>query len=103
MIFSLSLNFTSFCFYVENQLRNALFFTFCCLFFHILILALCKRAEKRELKESQKISLNPALVSSLDGVLIDVYGNLRPRPVDYERRRTLVRVFNTMATEIFGN
>nr|CAD1840866.1 unnamed protein product [Ananas comosus var. bracteatus] len=65
--------------------------------------ALCKRAKKRELKESKKISLNPALVSSLDGVLIDVYGNLRPRPVDYEHRRTLVRVFNIMATEIFGN
>ncbi|XP_072967991.1 uncharacterized protein [Typha angustifolia] len=65
--------------------------------------ALCKRASKLEYTESKKILLDSLSLSTLNGLLLDVYDILRPRPLDYEQRINLLRVFNMMATDIFGD
>lgn len=64
---------------------------------------LCKNAAILESKELKRISFDSALVPALEALLLDVYAILRPRPIDYEQRRYLIRTFNSMAMDIFGN
>uniref|UniRef100_A0A0E0QVC9 Poly(A) RNA polymerase mitochondrial-like central palm domain-containing protein n=1 Tax=Oryza rufipogon TaxID=4529 RepID=A0A0E0QVC9_ORYRU len=42
-------------------------------------------------------------MSRVGGVGSPVYTMLRPKPLDYEQRTTLVHVFNNIANQIFGN
>ncbi|XP_042479206.1 protein HESO1-like [Macadamia integrifolia] len=42
-------------------------------------------------------------MSALEALLYDVYHVQSPRPSDYDHRRELVRVFNLMAREVYGN
>ncbi|KAI3445374.1 hypothetical protein Pfo_002039 [Paulownia fortunei] len=68
-----------------------------------LISVLQKKAEKFEMKKLQVLKVTKELVSALEPLLQDVYANRRPKPTDYEVRRDLVRVFNEIAKEIYGN
>lgn len=76
-----------------------------------MILTLCydsvavlqKKAEKFELKKLQNVVVTKEGVSTLDTLLQDVYANRRPKPSDYEARKDLIRVFNEIAKEIYGN
>ncbi|XP_047057160.1 protein HESO1-like [Lolium rigidum] len=63
--------------------------------------ALCKHAETCEL-QSEAFFIDPALLPTLEGQLLELYGILRPKPADYEQRRTMIDVFNKIAKDIFG-
>ncbi|CAM0911609.1 unnamed protein product [Alopecurus aequalis] len=63
--------------------------------------ALCKRAEACEL-ESEAFLIDHALLPTLEGLLLELYVMLRPKPVDYEQRHTMIDVFNKIAKDIFG-
>ncbi|KAM0834029.1 hypothetical protein ACQ4PT_063884 [Festuca glaucescens] len=63
--------------------------------------ALCKHAETCEL-ESEAFLTDPALLPTLEGLLLELYEMLRPKPADYEQRRTMIDVFNKIAEDIFG-
>ncbi|KAM0831159.1 hypothetical protein ACQ4PT_065738 [Festuca glaucescens] len=63
--------------------------------------ALCKHAETCEL-ESEALLTDPALLPTLEGLLLELYEMLRPKPADYEQRRTMIDVFNKIAEDIFG-
>ncbi|PIN21560.1 S-M checkpoint control protein CID1 [Handroanthus impetiginosus] len=62
-----------------------------------------KKAEKFELKKLQVLQVTKERVSALEPLLQDVYANRRPKTTDYEVRRDLVRVFNEIAKELYGN
>lgn len=62
-----------------------------------------KKAKKRELKETQKNKINSDNIPALEDILKDVYAICHPKPVDYFNRKDLVRVFNAIAKEIYGN
>ncbi|KAL6593054.1 hypothetical protein ACP70R_049140 [Stipagrostis hirtigluma subsp. patula] len=62
-----------------------------------------RHAECLELEELAAISVNPSLLPTLNNLLLEVYTMLRPKPVDYEQRRTLVEAFKKMSNQIFGN
>ncbi|KAK4402159.1 Terminal uridylyltransferase 7 [Sesamum angolense] len=62
-----------------------------------------KKAEKFEHKKLQVLKVTKERVSALEPLLQDVYASRRPKPTDYEVRRDLVRVFNEIAKEIYGN
>lgn len=61
-----------------------------------------RHAECLELEELTAMSVNPSLLPTLNDLLLEVYTMLRPKPIDYEQRSSLVDVFNKMANEIFG-
>lgn len=63
--------------------------------------ALCKHAETCEL-ESEAFLIDPALLPTLEALLLETYAMLRPKPVDYEQRHTMIDVFNKIAKDIFG-
>uniref|UniRef100_A0ACD6ACY6 Uncharacterized protein n=1 Tax=Avena sativa TaxID=4498 RepID=A0ACD6ACY6_AVESA len=63
--------------------------------------ALCKHAETCEL-ESEAFLIDPALLPTLEGLLLELYAMLRPKPVDYEQRHTMIEVFNKITKDIFG-
>lgn len=63
---------------------------------------LCTHAECLELEELAATSVEPILLQGLNDLLLEVYNVLRPRPLDYQQRNTLVHVFNKMTNEIFG-
>ncbi|CAM0911612.1 unnamed protein product [Alopecurus aequalis] len=63
--------------------------------------ALCKRAETCEL-ESKAFLIDPALLPTLEGLLLELYAMLRPKPVDYEQRHTMIDIFDKIAKDIFG-
>jgi hypothetical protein len=63
--------------------------------------ALCKHAETCEL-EAEAFFIDPALLPTLEGLLLELYEILRPKPADYEQRRTMIDVFNKIAKDIFG-
>ena len=67
------------------------------------VTVLQKKAEKFELKKLQAIKVTKEGVSSLDTLLQDVYVNRRPKQTDYEARKDLIRVFNEIAKELYGN
>lgn len=73
------------------------------IFCDVFVSVLQKKAEKFELKKLQVLKLTRERVSALESLLQDVYGNRRPKPIDYEVRRDLIRVFNEIAKEIYGN
>ncbi|KAL7157729.1 hypothetical protein ABFS83_02G096600 [Erythranthe nasuta] len=62
-----------------------------------------KKAERFELKKLQVLKLTKDGISSLEPLFQDVYASCRPKPMDYQVRRDLIRVFNDIAKEIYGN
>lgn len=64
---------------------------------------LLKTAEKLELEKLAKINFNPPHMVDLDALLCDTYNKQCPRPIHYHNRRDLIRIFNVMAKEIYGN
>ncbi|KAK3129386.1 hypothetical protein QOZ80_6BG0478700 [Eleusine coracana subsp. coracana] len=64
---------------------------------------LCRQAECLESEELASISVDPILLRNLDDLLLEVYNVLRPKPLDYEQRNTLIHFFNKMTSKIFGN
>lgn len=62
--------------------------------------ALCRRAESCEL-ESEAFLIDPALLPTLEGLLLEMYAMLRPKPVDYEQRHIMVDVFNKFARDFW--
>ncbi|XP_012837709.1 PREDICTED: uncharacterized protein LOC105958248 isoform X3 [Erythranthe guttata] len=71
--------------------------------FGALISVLQKKAERFELKKLQVLKLTKDGISSLEPLFQDVYASCRPKPLDYQVRRDLIRVFNDIAKEIYGN
>lgn len=71
--------------------------------FSVDIPVLLKKAGKFEVKEVQKILVNREQLSSLENLLNDAYIIRRPKPSEYEHRTQLIRVFNDIAKEIYGN
>lgn len=67
-----------------------------------IYLDLCKRSKKLELQVSRLYRFSPGCISALEVLLLDVYDVLHPRKVDYEHRRHLVHVFDSMAKETYG-
>ncbi|XP_020276746.1 poly(A) RNA polymerase cid11 isoform X1 [Asparagus officinalis] len=65
--------------------------------------SLCKRAVKLELDELNTIRFSPEFVFALESCFFDIYEILRPRPGEYEQREALVRAFNLLAKDAFGN
>ncbi|CAK8567990.1 unnamed protein product [Lathyrus sativus] len=62
-----------------------------------------KAAEKLELEKLAKINFDPTRIVDLDALLCDTYDKQCPKPVHYHNRRDLIRIFNMMAKEIYGN
>ncbi|PKI72644.1 hypothetical protein CRG98_007021 [Punica granatum] len=64
---------------------------------------LLKKASKFELKELKKNNIDPVHLSGLGRILDDVYALRLPKPIDYHNRTDLIRIFNTIAKEVYGN
>lgn len=64
---------------------------------------LLKKAEKFELKELQKIIVKREQLLILGKLLNDAYVIRRPKASEYEHRKELIRVFNEIAKELYGN
>jgi hypothetical protein len=62
-----------------------------------------KTAEKLESEKLAKINFNSTRIVDLDALLCDTYDRDCPKPVHYQNRRDLIRIFNMMAKEIYGN
>ncbi|KAI3709060.1 hypothetical protein L2E82_38791 [Cichorium intybus] len=62
-----------------------------------------KKAEKFELKELERIIVNRDKLFVLDKLLNEAYEIRRPKPSEYEHRKQLIRVFNEIAMELYGN
>ncbi|KAF5184933.1 Heso1-like isoform x4 [Thalictrum thalictroides] len=62
-----------------------------------------RKAKKLESKGLLKINFNPSCISTLDELLRDIYAVGRPTPNDYHVREDLVRVFDEMVKEVYGN
>ncbi|KAG2633643.1 hypothetical protein PVAP13_2NG240500 [Panicum virgatum] len=62
-----------------------------------------RQAECLELKELAAISVNTTLLPTLNHLLLEVYAVLRPKPLDYDQRNTLVDVFRKITKQIFGS
>ncbi|KAL5075118.1 hypothetical protein RYX36_014102 [Vicia faba] len=62
-----------------------------------------KAAAKLELEKLAKINFNPTRIVDLDALLCDTYDKQCPKPVHYDNRRDLIRIFNMIAQEIYGN
>jgi hypothetical protein len=61
-----------------------------------------RQAECLELEELAAISVNPTLLPILNHLLLEVYAVLRPKPLDYDQRNTLVDVIRKITKQIFG-
>lgn len=68
-----------------------------------MIAVLRKKVEKFERKGMQNYKLNPERVPALDTILNDVFNVSRPKAHDYDVRKDLVRIFNEISQELFGN
>ncbi|KAG5046027.1 hypothetical protein JHK86_015433 [Glycine max] len=64
---------------------------------------LIKMAKKLESDILAKINFSSAHVIDLDRLLCDTFIRQCPTPLDYDNRRDLVHIFNTMTKEIYGN
>ncbi|KAK4775206.1 hypothetical protein SAY86_010141 [Trapa natans] len=64
---------------------------------------LLKKASRFELKILTKENIDMENLSGLDRVLNDVYALRCPKPIDYHNRKDLIRIFNIIAKEIYGN
>ncbi|XP_058756572.1 protein HESO1-like [Vicia villosa] len=62
-----------------------------------------KAAERLESEKLAKINFNPTRIVDLDALLCDTYDKQCPKPVHYDNRRDLIRIFNMIAQEIYGN
>ncbi|XP_023765455.1 protein HESO1 isoform X3 [Lactuca sativa] len=62
-----------------------------------------KKAEKFELKELERIIPNRGKLLVLEKLLNEAYLIRRPKPSEYEHRKQLIRVFNEIARELYGN
>ncbi|KAJ7957084.1 protein HESO1-like isoform X1 [Quillaja saponaria] len=62
-----------------------------------------KEAKECESKELARIKIPAALASNLNALLQDAYAIRSPKPIDYFNRTDLVRIFNVIAKEIYGN
>ncbi|KAI5404896.1 protein HESO1 [Lathyrus oleraceus] len=62
-----------------------------------------KAAEKLESEKLARINFDPTRIVDLDALLCDAYDKQCPKPVHYHNRRDLIRIFNMMAKEIYGN
>ena len=60
-------------------------------------------AKQLELLELEKYRLTPVCISKLDNLLNDLYAIRRPKSIDYHNRRDLIRIFNAIARELYGN
>ncbi|KAK4264662.1 hypothetical protein QN277_025807 [Acacia crassicarpa] len=65
---------------------------------------LLTEAKKLEAEVLSTIKFTPAHVSGdLDKLLKDAYAIRCPKPIDYFNRKDLIRIFNIIAKEIYGN
>ncbi|KAM5577990.1 protein HESO1-like [Rosa sericea] len=64
---------------------------------------LLNEAKKLELQGLQKYLISPLCMPKLDQLLNDVYAARRPKPIDYRNRRDLIRIFNAISKELYGN
>ncbi|XP_038994528.1 uncharacterized protein LOC120118574 isoform X2 [Hibiscus syriacus] len=64
--------------------------------------ALLLEAKNLEMQGLEKHKIVLASASSLDEMLNEVYNTRSPKPIDYDNRRDLIRIFNVMAKEIYG-
>ncbi|KAE9450452.1 hypothetical protein C3L33_17646, partial [Rhododendron williamsianum] len=69
----------------------------------LVSIGVLKKVKKLELKGTQKNEINSERIPALEEILLDVYAVCHPKPIDYFNRKDLVRVFNAMAKEIYGN
>ncbi|KAF5745063.1 terminal uridylyltransferase 7-like [Tripterygium wilfordii] len=65
--------------------------------------ALRKKAKKLELKALEESKINGGHMADLNQMLCGFYVSHCPQRVDYHHRRELVRIFNQIAKEIYGN
>ncbi|RLM60306.1 terminal uridylyltransferase 7-like isoform X2 [Panicum miliaceum] len=52
--------------------------------------------------ESKACVIDLALLPTLEGLLLETYASLQPKPVDYGNRQVMINVFNKIAEQIFG-
>ncbi|XP_056168556.1 protein HESO1-like [Syzygium oleosum] len=64
---------------------------------------LLKKVSKFESKELEKYKIDPLHLPDFDKLLDDVYMARRPTPTECFNRTDLIRVFNAIAKEIYGN
>uniref|UniRef100_A0A1D1XX20 Terminal uridylyltransferase 7 n=1 Tax=Anthurium amnicola TaxID=1678845 RepID=A0A1D1XX20_9ARAE len=62
-----------------------------------------KKLKKLELEELEKYKFSPDRISAFETLLLDVYGDLRPREAAYQDRENLVHVFDAMAKRTYGS
>ncbi|XVE83430.1 hypothetical protein DITRI_Ditri16bG0088200 [Diplodiscus trichospermus] len=65
--------------------------------------ALLKEAKNLEVQGLEKNKIALDFASNLDQILNEVYISRSPKQIHYDKRRDLVRIFNVMAKEIYGN
>ncbi|XP_057420561.1 protein HESO1-like [Lotus japonicus] len=61
------------------------------------------KQEKLESEILRKIKFTQTCVSELDGLLCDTYVRMCPKEIDSFNRITLLRIFNLVAEELYGN
>ncbi|CAL5075461.1 unnamed protein product [Urochloa decumbens] len=86
---------------ISRALNFGLFYTQVFLVFSLAELQ--RHAECLELEELAAIPVNPTLLPTLNHLLLEVYAILRPKPLDYDERNTLVDVFRKITKQIFGS
>ncbi|EOX92739.1 U6 snRNA-specific terminal uridylyltransferase 1, putative [Theobroma cacao] len=64
---------------------------------------LLKKAKKLEVLGFEKNKIALTCASDLDQLLNEVYISRLPKQIDYDNRTDLVRIFNAMVKEIYGN
>lgn len=64
---------------------------------------LLKKVSKLESKELQKYKIDLSCLPNFDKLLDDVYVARRPTKTEFFNRRDLIRIFNAIAKEIYGN
>ncbi|WRX08137.1 hypothetical protein QQP08_000624 [Theobroma cacao] len=64
---------------------------------------LLKKAKKLEVQGFEKNKIALTCASNLDQLLNEVYISRLPKQIDYDNRTDLVRIFNAMVKEIYGN
>ncbi|KAB2597141.1 poly(A) RNA polymerase GLD2-like [Pyrus ussuriensis x Pyrus communis] len=60
-------------------------------------------AKQLEFLELEKYRITPVCISKLDNLLHDLYAIRRPKSIDYHIRRDVIRIFNAISKELYGN
>ncbi|XP_049375573.1 protein HESO1-like isoform X2 [Solanum verrucosum] len=68
-----------------------------------MLSVLCKEAQQCEQKQRKKYTATLEQLSAFEVLLDEVYVDCRPKPSDYDARRDLLRIFNEIAKEVYGN